>query len=595
MYKHRENFLSISQEFSEKTISLVNTVAMDGGTLSSLQSVFYPFSSQWPYAYINGFVTVASTVKASAPPFGGAYVMPIVYPDQVSSFETYIQQQYAEDMNIPSTAATYDFGFGISATNTTTGERYHDVMGGGSASGDNSFLTPMMSYFDYYNTENHLWNVYDDYPLATKCIDGVYACIQAGNTSCQAIMETDTTGPIPGTLIVTPIIPRDDPHAIVGFVVTAFTWNIVLGEGVANLANGMQLVISTSDQDQFTARFEDGSVIIEGLGDLHDKEYGILNHDTTFKIKDTQAAASVTYHLNLYSTKAFYDKFHTNLPIRTTTLTVVMILATALFFVLYDRFVKKDNVTNTLLLQGKRKFVRFVSHEIRTPLNAAMVGLQLMDDRIMEQLKIQELDGPTHETIMELHSLSAEVRMNADVALTVLNDLLQYDKIEIGTMKLEVGIVDVWSLAIDCVQLFSGQVQHAGINLHIRDPLTDPSLSEGLQNLIGSLHVKGDGIRLAQAFRNIVSNALKFSKRDDTVDVTLEWREYGLFGVKIPTLPPGHVAAECPIFRRGSFVLTVTDHGPGMESCSVRGYSSSPTSYNLGVGVGWASSLARVL
>lgn len=558
---YRENFSATAHELAEKIVSLVAIVAKDGETVSSLHSSFYPSKSDWPYAYVNGFTTIASSLKTYAPPygFGGIYVMPIVYPENVTKFESYMQEQYAADRDIPSTAAVHSFGFGISATNSTTGVRYHDVTGG-VGHGAHRFLTPVTSFLDNYDVDSNLWNAYDDYELATKGIDAVINCLQAGNTSCQVMMEPDSTGSVPAALVVTPIFPRLDPTDVVGFVVTAFSWSVFLREGVAELANNLYMVIYTNGADPFTAKFQDGIVTMVGSGDLHDTNTNIeiLKHVINFGLKDTQAGISVTYTLELYSSVAFYDEFHTNLPVLITIFAMVMILATAIFFSVYDRFMINDNLNKKMLLEGKRTFVRFVSHEIRSPLNAAMMGLQLMDERMMDQVHSNKMDNLTHEMIMGVHALSKEVRMNADVALVVLNDLLQYDKIEIGSMQLEIGVVNIWRMAKEK----SAEMECTGIHLKVQGPFNDPSLSLGHRNMIEGLFVLGDNIRLAQAFRNLISNAIRNSTIDQTVNIKLEWVEHGLFGVEIPALPS--IRSNKPVFRRGSIVLSVTDLGPGM-------------------------------
>ena len=565
----RDNFSSSSRKLSDQMISLIHTVMQDGHTVSNFQSAYYPHASEWPYAYINGFISVTEKLKAASTTFGGAYVLPIVYPENVSTFENYMKKMYAEDKSIPNDAAMHDFGFGISASNLTNGEIYHDIGGDGSVSGrgtgKNAFLAPIAAYVDQYDQDHYLRSVYTDLPMVTKGIDGVYSCLQDGNTSCQAILEPDSTGPLPGTIIVTPIMPRNDPNDTVGFVVTSFTWTVLLEEGVTILSNDMFMVFSTSDSDQFTARFVNGNVLVEGRGDLHDREYDMVSSSSSFTLLDTQAAVSVTYLIDIYPTKEFYDKFHTTVPMITTIFTAVMILSTAMLMTVYDRFMKQDTVTKRLLLEGKRQFVRFVSHEIRAPLNAAMLGLQLMNDRVRDQLGNVPVHSAASKIMSEVRDQSEDVRLNADVALVVLNELLQYDKIEVGNLQLEVGVVEIWRLMLDNIFMFNAQMQHAGIRLDVVHPLMDATASDGHKSFINSLFVTGDGIRIAQAIRSLVSIALECSLRNDPLKVTVEWHEHNLPAAVIPTLPEDHFAAHTPVFRRGSIVFSVTDHGPGMS------------------------------
>ena len=561
---YRDNFKATSQELSEKIVSLVNAVAQDGETLSQLQSIYYPSYADWPYVYINGFTSIVGTLKAAAPPFGGAYVLPFVYPDEVSDFETYMQDSYASDPNMPNHTAVRDFGFGIVATNTTTGEWYHDVTGEGGG-GNHDFLTPIISYVDYYEEDHNLWNPYVEYDLVTKGVDGMYDCVNAGKTSCQVIMESDNSGPIPGALILTPIFPRNDPRSLVGVAITAFTWGLVLRESVASLAKDMYLVIWTNDNDKFTTRFKDGSATIEGPGDLHDRKYDGISHYDSFSLTDTEADVSVTYHMMLYPTEELYHKFHTDLPAKTTGISVLMIFSTIMVFVIYDRFIRKYSLMNRLLLQGKRQFVRVMSHEIRTPLSAALLGLQLLSERIEDELDNNFWDGAAKEYLEDLHENANDVYMNADVALEVLNDLLHYDKIEIGNLTLQVTVVNVWNLVLDNIDMFAAPVLQSRINLDVKDPFSDQTLSRMKKNLISSLYVRGDNVRLSQAIRNLISNALKFSKEGGSIRVSLEWKENGLPENGFLDLPAGHTSIGKPCYRRGSFLFTIKDEGVGMS------------------------------
>ena len=553
---YRDNFSASAEEITDKITSLLKSVADDGSTLSNMHAVFYPEESQWPHAYINGFTDIASTLSAAAPPFGGIYVMPIVYPENVSAFEDYMQDAYNADRDISHSAGTHEFGFGIFGVNKTTSETYHDVKG--ARLGENRFLTPVTSYVDFYDFDSHMWNAYSDYELFSKGVDGVYSCILAGNSSCQALLESDNSGPVPGTLIITPICPRNSRNTTVGFVVTAFTWSVVLRDSLASLADNMYLVVSTNENDAFTTSFNDGTFFINGEGDLHDGKYDDVSHDDSFRLDHSQASVSVTYHIKLYPTKAFYDEFHTTLPVMTTILTVAMIVATAIFFIVYDRIMEMDSMVNKVLLESKKQFIRFVSQEISTPLNAAVKSMQLMDDSLQASISDESLCRSSLEYIAGLQTLFEDVRLNTDVAMVVINDLSHYDKIEIGNMKLEVGIVDIWSLILENIGMFSAQTLKAGVNLTVTDPFGDPALSHGIKNLIASLHVKGDGIRLAQAFRNLVANALKFSEEDDTVEINLKWLEHGLPDAIPPNLPLGHFAENMPYYRRGSVSFSVT-------------------------------------
>jgi len=94
-------------------------------------------------------------------------------------------------------------------------------------------------------------------------------------------------------------------------------------------------------------------------------------------------------------------------------------------------------------------FVRYVSHEIRTPLNIVYLGLQLLKKELQENEKC--IDSSSVATVTEISE-------SCDTAITILNDLLDYDKLDEGTMKLELSEYDVNELIFSAATPFSVQV-----------------------------------------------------------------------------------------------------------------------------------------
>jgi signal transduction histidine kinase len=89
------------------------------------------------------------------------------------------------------------------------------------------------------------------------------------------------------------------------------------------------------------------------------------------------------------------------------------------------------------LLEMKRMFVRYVSHEIRTPLNTVSLGLHLvnsmMQKREEEQRHEDEASGIQNEVVvLPERQVVEEIMESCDEALTILNDLLMYEKMEDG-------------------------------------------------------------------------------------------------------------------------------------------------------------------
>lgn len=115
-----------------------------------------------------------------------------------------------------------------------------------------------------------------------------------------------------------------------------------------------------------------------------------------------------------------------------------------------------------------------------------------------------EVEKVVHECL----ELSDELSENASVAVTTLNDLINYDKIETKTFTIEKKLVNISSVAEKTVSLLTPQAKEKGVNI----------LFEA-QEMVG-VRVYGDSVKLAQVVRNLTSNALKFTPTSGTVSVS---------------------------------------------------------------------------
>jgi signal transduction histidine kinase len=130
-------------------------------------------------------------------------------------------------------------------------------------------------------------------------------------------------------------------------------------------------------------------------------------------------------------------------------------------------------------------------------------------------------DSVAVEICNSVLGLSQEILSNAESAVDVLDDLLNYDKIEIGKLSLELSIVPIWDLIERTANEFMVPAKAKKINFVIDfSPLVEdePDLEKSaslhamqLPRNVQEHRVMGDTVRIAQALRNLLSNGLKFT------------------------------------------------------------------------------------
>ena len=100
------------------------------------------------------------------------------------------------------------------------------------------------------------------------------------------------------------------------------------------------------------------------------------------------------------------------------------------------------------MLQAKKNFVRFISHEVRTPLNSLAMALKLIK---------QELERGVSNA--EILTTLAQAEDACGVAVDTLDEILSFEKLDAGLMKLDREPVKALSCMDDCMRLFELQVQ----------------------------------------------------------------------------------------------------------------------------------------
>lgn len=146
--------------------------------------------------------------------------------------------------------------------------------------------------------------------------------------------------------------------------------------------------------------------------------------------------------------------------------------------------------------RAKSQFMATMGHEIRTPLNAILGTAELME--------YSDIPKPVRDNVKV-------IRSSGEALLEVLNEILDYSKIEHGKLELEERPVNVEQLVDSVSSIMGGRATESGnsIVLDIPEKLEWP-------------WVKTDPTRVRQILLNLTSNAIKFTENGT---ITLKVRE----------------------------------------------------------------------
>lgn len=145
--------------------------------------------------------------------------------------------------------------------------------------------------------------------------------------------------------------------------------------------------------------------------------------------------------------------------------------------------------------QAKAVFLANISHELRTPLHG-----------ILSFARFGQKD--TAEREGELHEYFDQISQCGETLLALLNDLLDLSRLEAGRMQLDRTEVDLTVIAFRAEQELGLWMEERQVGLKIQAPEAAPC--------------RGDAVRLLQVFRNLLSNATKFSPAGSAVRLEIE-------------------------------------------------------------------------
>jgi PAS domain S-box-containing protein len=138
--------------------------------------------------------------------------------------------------------------------------------------------------------------------------------------------------------------------------------------------------------------------------------------------------------------------------------------------------------------QAKSTFLAMMSHEVRTPLNGVLGSLGLLRDTV--------LDG-------EQRKYLETSRRSAEWLLTIINNILDFSKMEAGKIEIEPTVFSIPGLVGSIVGMLEQQASKKAIQIHAEIDPCVPGVAEG------------DATKIGQALLNLASNGVKFTSRGE--------------------------------------------------------------------------------
>lgn len=162
---------------------------------------------------------------------------------------------------------------------------------------------------------------------------------------------------------------------------------------------------------------------------------------------------------------------------------------------------------------SKSQFLANMSHEIRTPMNAIIGLSHIVYEKIQDK---------------HLQDYILKIKESSQNLLTILNDILDYSKIESGNIQLDNHSFDLKEKISSVTDLFIPQIRNKSLTFNVNYDANLP------------MFLTGDSLRLGQILTNLISNAVKFTLSGSiNIDVNLMSEDENYYDIQFKIIDTG--------------------------------------------------------